>query len=69
MFAAAQYWKRTVALTLLDLICSDFKGRFSKENRAHYELCPLIPQVITSMAEEATVEFAQKSDNLCYIKT
>lgn len=27
---------------------------FSKEKRAHYELCALIPQVITSMSEETT---------------
>lgn len=57
--SAAQYWKRTVAIPFLDVICSELKSRFSKENRTHYELCALIPQVITSMSEETTVELAQ----------
>lgn len=57
--SAAQYWKRTVAIPFLDVICSELKSRFSKEKRAHYELCALIPQVITSMSEETTVELAQ----------
>ena len=57
--SAAQYWKRTVAIPFLDVICSELKSRCSKENRAHCELCALIPQVITSMSEEATAELAQ----------
>ena len=51
-----QYWKRTVAIPFLDVICSELKSRFSKEKRAHYELCALIPQVITSKSKKATVE-------------
>ena len=54
-----QHWKRTVATPFLDVICSELKSRFSKEKRAHYELCALIPQVITSKSEEATVEVGQ----------
>ena len=57
--SAAQYWKRTVAIPFLDVICSELKSRFSKEKRAHYELCALTPQVITSMSEETTVELVQ----------
>ena len=53
----AKYWKRTVPF--LDVICSELKRRPSKEKRAHYELCALIPQVIVSKSEEATVELAQ----------
>ncbi|PFX20337.1 hypothetical protein AWC38_SpisGene15207 [Stylophora pistillata] len=37
----------------------ELKSRFSKEKRAHYELCAPILQVIASMSEEATVELAQ----------
>jgi len=48
-----------VAIPFLDVICSELKSRFSKEKRAHYELCGLIPQVITSKSEEATVEVGQ----------
>ena len=57
--SAAEYWKRTVAIPFLDVICSELISRFSKEKRTHYELCALIPQVINSMSEEATVELAQ----------
>ena len=55
----AKYWKRTVTIPFLDVICSELKRRPSKEKRAHYELCALIPQVIISKSEEATVELAQ----------
>ena len=48
-----------VAISFFDVICSVLKSRFSEEKRAHYELCDLIPQVITSMSEEASVELAQ----------
>ena len=43
-----KYWKRTVTITFLDVICSELKRRPSKEKRAD----------ITSSAE-ATVELAQ----------
>ena len=56
--SAAQCWKRTVPIPFLDVICSELKSRFSKEKRALYELCALIPQVHTSMVEEATVELS-----------
>ena len=55
----AKYWKRTVTIPFLDVICSELKRRPSKEKRAHYELCALIPQVIVSKSEEDTVELAQ----------
>ena len=56
----AKYWKRTVTIPSLDVICSELKaGHPSKEKRAHYKLCALIPQVIVSKSEEATVELAQ----------
>ena len=48
-----------MAIPFLDVICSELKSRFSKEKRTHYELCALIPQVITFMSEETTVELAQ----------
>ena len=48
-----------MAIPFLDVIWSELKSRFSKEKRAHYELCALIPQVITSKSEEATVEVGQ----------
>ena len=57
----AKYWKRTVTIPFLDVICSELKRRrpqHGKEGR-HYELCALIPQVIVSKSEEATVELAQ----------
>ena len=55
----AKYWKRTITIPFLDVICSELKRRPGKEKRAHYELCALIPQVIVSNSEEATVELAQ----------
>ena len=57
--SAAQYWKRTVEIPFLDITCSELKSRFTKEKRAHYELCALIPQVIMSMSEKTTIELAQ----------
>ena len=55
----AQCWKRKVAIPFLDVTCSELTSRLSKEKRALNELCALIPQVNTSMSEEATVELAQ----------
>ena len=46
-------------MSFLDVICSKLKGHFSNEKRAHYELCALIPQVMVSKSEEATVERGQ----------
>ena len=62
--SAAQYWKRTVTIPFLDVISSELKSRFGKEKRAHYEPCAVIPQVITSISEEATVELAHLGTNL-----
>ena len=57
--SSAEYWKRTMAMPFLDIVCSELKSRFSKEKRARYELCDLIPQVITSMSGQATVELVK----------
>ena len=46
-----QYWKRTVAISFLDVIFSGLKSRFSNEKRTHYKLCTLIPQVIVARSE------------------
>ena len=43
---ALEYWKRTVAIPFVDIVCEEIKDRFSKEKRAHYELCALIPAII-----------------------
>ena len=43
---ALEYWKRTVAIPFLDIVCEEIKDRLSKEKRAHYELCALIPEFI-----------------------
>ena len=48
-----------MAIPFLDVNCSELKSCFSKEKRAHYEGCALIPQVITSKSKEATVEVKQ----------
>ena len=56
--SVAEYWKRTVAIPFLDIVCSEIKCRFSKEKRAHYELCALIPQVIITKSSEDMHELA-----------
>ena len=33
------YWKRTVAIPFLDVVCKEITARFSEETRAHFELC------------------------------
>ena len=43
---ALEYWKRTVAIPFLDIVCEEIKDRFSKEKRTHYELCAFIPEII-----------------------
>ena len=63
--SAAHYWKPTVAIPFLDVICSELTSRFSKKRRAHYELCALINQVITSMSKETTVQLAQVLHEKC----
>ena len=49
-------------------IVAELKSRSSNEKRAHYELCAFIPQVITSMSEEATVELAHFGTNVGQLK-
>ena len=44
--SVADYWKQDVAIHILDVICSEFECRFTKEKQAHHELRVLIPTVI-----------------------
>ncbi|CAH3019478.1 unnamed protein product, partial [Porites evermanni] len=41
----------------LDIVSSELKSRFSHENRAHYELCALVPEVISKKDENAKWEY------------
>ena len=50
---AKEYWKRAVAIPFLDIVSSELKSRFSHEKRAHYELCALVPEVISKKDENA----------------
>ena len=50
--SVSEYWKRTVAIPFLDKVCSELKSRFSQETVAHYELCALIPSVITTKSSD-----------------
>ena len=50
---AEEYWKRAVAIPFLDIVSSELKPRFSHEKRAHYELCALVPEVISKKDENA----------------
>ena len=45
------YWKVTVTIPFLDSIVSELKCRFAPEKQAHYELCSLIPEIITKKDE------------------
>ena len=47
---AEEYWTRAVAIRFLDIVSSELKSRFSHEKRAHYELCALVPEVISKNA-------------------
>ena len=42
-----EYWRVTVTIPLVDSIISEVNSRFSVEKRAHFELCALIPAVIS----------------------
>ena len=46
---AKEYWKRAVAIPFLDIVSSELKS----EKRAHYELCALMPEVISKKDENA----------------
>lgn len=56
---AAEYWKPTVAIPFLDIVCEEIKCRFSEEKRAHYELCALVPEVITEKTTAVVVNLSQ----------
>ena len=49
---AKDYWERAVAKPFLD-ISLELKSRLSHEKRAHYELCALVPEVISKEDENA----------------
>lgn len=53
------YWKRSVAIPLLDTVCAELQSRFSEEKRAHFELCELIPAVLTVKTSEEISELAK----------
>ena len=53
------YWKRSVAIPLLDTVCAELQSRFSEEKRAHFELCALIPAVLTVKTSEEISELAK----------
>ena len=48
----SDYWRVTITIPLLDSIISELAARFSIDKRAHYELCALIPTVITTKDEQ-----------------
>ncbi|XP_044170058.1 52 kDa repressor of the inhibitor of the protein kinase-like [Acropora millepora] len=50
---AKEYWKRAVAIPLLDIVSSELKSRLTHAKRANYELCPLVPEVISKKNENA----------------
>ena len=58
--SVAEYWKRTVAIPFLDVICSEMKSRFSEEKRAHYELCALIPAVIVKQSSAEVEKLGER---------
>ena len=45
--------RRAISIPFLDIVSSELKSRFSHENRAHYELCALMPEVISKKDENA----------------
>lgn len=57
--SVAEYFKRTVAIPFLDVICSEMKSRFSQDKRAHYELCALVPEVIVKKSIAEVKELGQ----------
>jgi len=48
----SDYWRVTITFPLLDSIISELEARFSVDKRVHYELCALIPTVITTKDEQ-----------------
>ena len=37
--SAFEYWKCTVVIPFLDIVCEEICSRFGPEKRAHYDLC------------------------------
>ena len=52
---AADYWMRTVVIPFLEFVCKEIKCRFSDDKRAHYELCALVPEVISEQDDTEEV--------------
>lgn len=53
------YWKRVVVIPFLDTISSELTSRFSKDKRAHYELCALVPSVICAKSDDELTNLMQ----------
>jgi len=56
---AAEYWKRTVAIPFLDVVCNEMKSRFGQDTRAYYELCALIPDVVVNQSDAEVEHLSQ----------
>lgn len=51
------YWRVTLTIPFVDSILSELESRFAMDKRAHFELCSLIPEIITRKDNlEETVE-------------
>ena len=61
---AKEYWKCAVAIPFLE--SSELKSRFSHEKRrAHYELCALVPEVISEKAVTSLINvLKEKWENI-----
>ena len=62
---AKEYWKCAVAIPFLDIVSSELKSRFRHKKRAHYELCALVPEVISEKAVTSLIDvLKQKWENV-----
>ena len=62
---AKEYWKCAVAIPFLDIVSSELKSRFSHKKRAHYELCALVPEVISEKAVTSLINvLKEKWENI-----
>ena len=50
------YWRVTITIPFLDSVISEMESRFSSEKRAHYELCTLVPEVISTVSSLESTE-------------
>ena len=57
---AKEYWKRAVTIPFLDVVSSELKSRLSHEKGAHYELCALVPEVISKKDENAVTSLLKE---------